>query len=137
MNLISENDYKAFEEAIGPLWDVQNAADGADNSKEQWAFVVRDDAGSVVCGVGGHIKWDWMYVQHLIVAPELRGKGAGRELMQRAEELARSKGVVGMHLKTLGYQAKDFYLKCGFEVNGVIEDMPKGTSHYTLVKRLG
>ncbi len=137
MNLISENDYKAFEAAIGPLWDVQNAADGADNGKEHWAFTLRDEAGAVVGGVGGHFKWDWMYVQHLIVAPELRGKGVGRALMQKAEELARSKGVVGMYLKTLGYQAPEFYQKCGFEVNGVIADMPKGTSHYTLVKRLG
>ena len=136
MKILAEMDYKAFEEAIGPLWTAQNAADGTDNSKEHWAFTLRDEAGRVVAGVGGHIKWDWMYVQHLIVAPELRGTGVGTELMRQAEELARSKEVVGMYLKTLGYQAKDFYLKCGFEVNGVIADMPKGTSHYTLVKRL-
>ena len=136
MKIVSESDYKAFEEAIEPLWVAQNAADGTENAKEQWAFVVRDEAGAVVGGVGGHFKWDWMYVQHLIVAPELRGKGTGRELMRQAEELARSKGGVGMYLKTLGYQAPDFYQKCGFEVNGVIADMPKGTSHYTLVKRL-
>jgi len=137
MKIVSEYDYKAFEQAIEPLWVVQNAADGTDTAKENWAFVVRDKAERVVGGVGGHIKWDWMYVQHLIVAPELRGKGAGRDLMHKAEELARRKGVMGMYLKTLGYQAKDFYLKCGFEVNAVIEDMPKGTNHYTLVKRLG
>lgn len=136
MKISSEQDYKAFEVAIGPLWDVQNKAGGADNSKEHWAFVVRDADGTVVGGVGGHFKWDWMYVQHLIVAPELRGEGVGRALMEKAEELARSKGVVGIYLKTLGYQAPEFYQKCGFEVNGVIEDMPKGTRHYTLVKRL-
>ncbi len=137
MKIVSENDYMVFEQELTPLWAAQNAADEADNAKENWAFTLRDEAGRVVGGVGGHFKWDWMYVQHLIMAPELRGKGAGRQLMQRAEELARSKGVVGMYLKTLGYQAKDFYLKCGFEVNAVIEDMPKGTNHYTLVKRLG
>ena len=136
MKIVAEADYKTFEEAIGPLWAVQNAADGTDMTKDHWSFLVRDDAGGVSGGVGGYIMWDWMYVQHLIVAPGLRDKGLGRDLMRQAEELARSKGVVGMHLKTLGYQAKDFYLKCGFEVNSVIEDMPKGSSYYTLVKRV-
>ena len=135
--IAAEDDYKAFEQALNPLWVAQNAANGTDMAKETWAFTLRDEAGRVVGGVGGHVMWDWMYVQHLIVAPELRGKGAGRELMDKAEAFARSKGIVGMYVKTLGYQAPAFYQKCGFEVNGVIEDMPKGTSHYTLVKRLG
>lgn len=96
MQIVFEKDYDAFEQVIGPLWEVQNAADRADNGKEMWAFTLRDADGAVVGGVGGHFKWDWMYVQHLIVAPELRGEGVGRALMEKAEELARSKGVVGI-----------------------------------------
>ena len=41
-----------------------------------------------------------------------------------------------IHLDTFDFQAKDFYLRHGYEVFGVLEDCPEGHCRYYLKKRL-
>ena len=41
-----------------------------------------------------------------------------------------------IHLDTFDFQAKDFYLKHGYEVFGVLDDCPKGHKRYYMKKVL-
>ena len=99
-------------------------------------FVVRDDTGRVVGGLLGHTKWQWMYVATLWVADEARGKGIGRQLMEGAEALARSRGCTDVSLDTFEYQARPFYEKLGYKLFGTLDGYPPGYRQFYLTKRL-
>lgn len=136
MKIIEAADYNDFEKAIAPLWAEQNAAAGISAEKRLWAFTLENDEQRVIGGIGGHIRWDWMYIQHLIVAQDLRGKGHGQALLYKAERLARELGLTGIYLTTMTYQVPGFYQAAGFEVMSTIHDMPVGAGMVTLAKKL-
>ena len=45
-------------------------------------------------------------------------------------------GATLAHLDTFDFQAKDFYLKHGYEVFGILDDCPKGHKRYYMKKVL-
>lgn len=72
----------------------------------------------------------YAYLYDLKVNPELRGKGIAKLLIDRAGEIARSKGYGGIYT-----QAQDnnlsaclFYLKSGFRIGGFDNTIYKGTA---------
>ena len=74
----------------------------------------------------------------IIKRPE--GKHAGGLLAfpgGKVEEIAKERSANLVHLDTFDFQAKDFYLKHGYEVFGVLEDCPKGHKRYYMKKVLG
>jgi GNAT superfamily N-acetyltransferase len=60
------------------------------------------------------------YVLGLAVAPQYRGRGVGRELMETAKNTARASGAEALWLDAYEHQAGagPFYLKCGFRKIG-------------------
>lgn len=99
-------------------------------------LLIRDpESGEVVGGLTGYALYQWLFVQFLAVPDSLRGRGYGRELMQRAEAWARAEGLAGMWLDTFEFQAPPFYEKLGFTVFGTIEDHPPGSRRHFLSKR--
>jgi GNAT superfamily N-acetyltransferase len=99
-------------------------------------FVVRNSAGTVVGGILGHTRWRWLYIAKLWVDEGVRGRGLGAQLMEAAEELARSRGCTDVSLDTFDYQARPFYEKLGYELFGTLEGYPPGSRQYYLRKRL-
>ncbi|MDP9203262.1 MAG: GNAT family N-acetyltransferase [Gemmatimonadota bacterium] len=99
-------------------------------------FVARDSTGVVVGGILGHTRWRWLYVAKLWVDERARGHRLGTRLMAAAEELARSRGCIGVSLDTFEYQARPFYEKLGYELFGTLEGYPPGSRQYYLRKRL-
>lgn len=97
---------------------------------------LRDVDGAVVGGLLGHIKWRWLYVSKLWIADSHRGRGHGYELMNAAEEFARTKACLGSYLDTFEYQARPFYEKIGYEVFGTLEGYPPGFRQFFLAKTL-
>lgn len=92
--------------------------------------------GVIVGGLTGATNWDWLYVRLLAVDPLQRGKGLGRQLLQRAEVRARERGCIGVHLDTFSFQALSFYQRCGYEVFGTLPAYPGEHSRYFLYKHL-
>ncbi|MDJ0910204.1 MAG: GNAT family N-acetyltransferase [Woeseiaceae bacterium] len=105
-------------------------------AKERVKWLVTDERGDVRAALTADILWDWLYVDELWVAAELRGKGVGRELMQRAEELGRSSGLQGIWLWTQSWQAEGFYERLGYVEFTRFEDFPKGHSRIGFRKAL-
>lgn len=77
-----------------------------------------------------------MFISVLFVDEPYRGRGLGTWLLKHVEEKAKSTGIRLIHLDTFDFQAKDFYLRQGYEIFGVLEDCPKGHSRYYLKKLL-
>ena len=77
-----------------------------------------------------------MFISVLFVDEPYRGRGLGTWLLKHVKEKAKSTGIRLIHLDTFDFQAKDFYLRQGYEIFGVLDDCPKGHSRYYLKKLL-
>lgn len=113
-----------------------NVARIGDPHEEHVHIFLRDDAGHVVGGLLGHIRWRWLYVAKLWVDDRFRGAGQGSALLAAAEELARDRGCIGVHLDTFEYQARPFYEKLGYAVFGTLDGFPPGYRQFYLTKML-
>ena len=98
---------------------------------EPFGFFVKE-AGVVLAGCNGFIYYGCMYIDQLWVAAELRGQGYGRQLMLKAEELAREKKCAMITLTTMDWEALGFYQKLGY----VIEYKREGYVHNSLLYAL-
>ena len=100
----------------------------------RFALLVRDVGGELAAGVMGVLSWQWLFIEAAWVGDALRGHGVGRTLMARAEAHAAAEGCHSAWLDT--FQAREFYLKLGYEVFGVLDDYPPGQSRTFMRKRL-
>ena len=123
-------------EAILRILVAHNDAAVGLTERRQVAIVVRDERQTITGGLWGKIGYRWLFVEFLAVSPELKGQGIGRDLMRRAEELAREAGCIGIWLDTFSFQARGFYEKLGFGHFGTIGDFPPGHSRFFLSKRI-
>jgi GNAT superfamily N-acetyltransferase len=80
--------------------------------------------------------WKCLSIEALIVNEEHRGQGIGSRLLGFVEGEARKMGCTLAHLDTFDFQAKDFYLKRGYEAFGVLDDCPPGHKRFFLKKSL-
>lgn len=80
--------------------------------------------------------WNVACVDILWVDERYRGRGLGSALLAEVERAAVEAHCTLIHLDTFDFQAKDFYLRRGYEVFGVLEDCPEGHCRYYLKKKL-
>ena len=99
-------------------------------------FVEYDADGNVIAGIIGGTYWGWMYVDILWVHEDYRNQGIGTKLLCMAEEEAVRRGCHHVHLDTMSWQAPEFYQKCGYEIVGILPDIPSGNQKYLLIKVL-
>lgn len=52
------------------------------------------------------------------------------------EKIAKEKGCNLIHLDTFDFQAKDFYIRNGYEVFGVLDDCPREHKRYYMKKNI-
>ena len=100
----------------------------------RFAFLSRDERGTLQAGVMGSLSWGWLFVEAVWVSDALRGRGMGRALMGAAERHARESGSHSVWLDT--FRARDFYLGLGYEAFGVLDDYPHGQQRTFMRKRL-
>jgi GNAT superfamily N-acetyltransferase len=98
---------------------------------------IRDGSGTVTGGLWGVTLFRWLTIQMLFVPQSMRGRGVGSALMAAAEQEARDRGCVGIHVDALSFQAPHFYEKIGFSLFGRLEDCPAGHQRLFFQKRLG
>lgn len=65
-----------------------------------------------------------------------RKTGFGSKLLKEVEKIAEREGCSLIHLDTFDFQAKDFYVRHGYEIFGVLEDCPVNHCRYYLKKKL-
>ena len=78
-----------------------------------------------------------IHIKALVVDKEYQKRGLGASLLAELEEKATEAGVTSITLSTKSYQAKDFYIKQGYEIYASLADVPqKGITKYHFIKRL-
>ena len=76
--------------------------------------VARDESGRVIGAVGAEVHAPEALLRSLVVAPEHRGGGLGRSLLERLEAAAEARGVERWWLLTT--TAETFFTTMGFRV---------------------
>ncbi len=99
-------------------------------------YIVKDN-GTIIAGIRSvFYLGECLVINVLFVDENYRHKGLGGALLQKVENEAKGAGAKMVHLDTFDFQAKDFYLKHGYKIFGVLEDCPMGHKRYYLKKNL-
>ncbi|SFA97207.1 GNAT family N-acetyltransferase [Clostridium frigidicarnis] len=99
--------------------------------------VIKDKHGNVLAGINSVLYcWNCLYVDILWVKEEFRKEGYGSILLNEVEKIAKEKGCKLIHLDTFDFQAKDFYIKHGYEVFGILDECPENHKRYFLKKNI-
>ena len=94
------------------------------------------EGSKIVGGLVGETFLGWLYISALWVADGYSRRGYGSKIMHAAEQEARRRGVKGVYLDTLSFQAPDFYAKLGYREFGKLKDFPVGHDRHWLAKAL-
>ena len=99
-----------------------------------FTFVAKED-NKIVGIITGNSYYKEVHISDLIILEEYRNKQIGSKLVETVESHYKAKGFENINLTTYGFQAPEFYKKCGFKVEFVRENK-KNTklNKYFLVK---
>lgn len=140
-----KSDYKLFE-ATSDQAEILNDKIDKFNA-EQLSFVgdidceknylIKDQTGNIIAGIRGCFYFrKCLFISILFIDEDKRKQGLGSILLQTIESHAKSMNIRLIHLDTFDFQAKDFYIKHGYEVFGVLDDCPQGHKRYYMKKML-
>ena len=103
---------------------------------ESFAFLAKED-NKIVGIITGHSYYKEVYIEDLIILEEYRNKHIGSKLIEKVEDKFKNKEIENINLTTYGFQALEFYKKCGYEVEFTRENKknPKLTKYF-LIKYL-
>jgi len=129
-----ENLDERFYEIIDTEFNKFATKNGVTCNYTPFAFVAKQDD-EVVGIITGHSYYKEVHIGDLIVYEQYRNKHIGSKLMQAVEDFYKDKGFENINLTTYGFQAPEFYKKCGFEIEFIRENKenPKLTKYF-LVK---
>ena len=126
----TETDY--IREALNQF----NCAHVGDDGHTPLNLIEYDADGNIIGGLLGGTYWGWMYIDILWVREDHRRQGVGSRLLTEAEKEAMRRGCHHVHVDTMSWQAPAFYQNHGYEVIGVLPDIPLGNQKYLLMKAL-
>ena len=92
------------------------------------------DSDQIVGGLLGSTNWGWLYIEILAVDITYQRQGLGRDLVAKAEEIARERGCFGSWVNTFTFQSPDFYTGLGYEEFGQLPHYPSDQSRIFLRK---
>ena len=128
----TENEIKYIREELNQFNNERVGEDG----HTPLNIVEYDTNGNIIGGILGGTYWGWMHVDILWVHENHRYKGIGSKLLREAEKEAVLRNCHHVHLDTMSWQAPEFYQKHGYEVIGILPDIPNGNQKYLLMKAL-
>ena len=100
-------------------------------------FVITlNDNNSLVGGIVFTIFGEWLEIDYFWVDTKKRSKGYGRQILEKVEIYAKSKGCKHSFLNTFSFQAKPFYEKNGYKVVYAQNNYPLTNSRYFMEKQL-
>jgi GNAT superfamily N-acetyltransferase len=100
------------------------------------AVQIKNDQGEIIAGAAARSFGDWLLLDTLWVADELRGQNIGSEILKKIEASGKKRGCIKCLLDTLNFQAMPFYEKHGYKTQWVQQGYPKTGCKYFMVKEL-
>ena len=104
-------------------------------SNEEESELIVDTYGDIIVGINSKMYcWNCLYIDVLWVKEEYRKEGLGSKILNEIEKVAKDKGCYLIHLDTFDFQAKDFYLKHGYDIFGILDECPQRHKRYFMKK---
>ncbi len=101
-------------------------------------YHIRNDHNQVIAGINSLLYcWGIVYIDVLFVEKKYRNQQLATQLLHHVETKACEQGACLMHLDTFDWQAKDFYLKQGFQIFGTLDHCPENHARYFMHKKIG
>ena len=107
-----------FGEAVDRLLDQHAEAVGHAFDPRPLNLRALGEDGTFLGGLSGYGQLGWLFIKLLALSPAARGQGAGKRLIEAAEEFARDNNLGGVYLDTYEFQAPEFYRKLGYREFG-------------------
>ncbi|NFD77514.1 GNAT family N-acetyltransferase [Clostridium botulinum] len=99
--------------------------------------VIEDTNGEIIAGILSKMYcWNCIYIDVLWIKEEYRKDGLGTKLLKEVEKIAKEKDCHLIHLDTFDFQAKDFYIKHGYEIFGILDQCPENHKRYFMKKNI-
>ena len=129
---------KAFISKKMEEYNAKNVPLKKEQVVERICRVIKDSEGNIIAGTVCFIYHNFksLYINLLWVKEEFRKCSYGTMLLENVERESFEKGVNFVHLGTLGFQAKDFYRKKGYEVFAVLDECVLNNKMYYMKKML-
>lgn len=123
-----------FDDIINSEFNKYAKKNGVNCNYKSFAFVAKEDS-KILGIITGKSYYKEVHISDLIIVEEYRNKRIGSKLIETVEKYYKDKDFENINLTTYGFQAPEFYKKCGFEVEFVRENKknPKLNKHF-LVK---
>lgn len=106
------------------------------DAEPEQADLLAFDGSTMAGGIVGVVAYNWYVLDLLHVSEAYRRQGLGSRLLREAEAFARQRGLTGIRLETWDFQAKDFYIKNGYQIFAELPDCPPDTTIYFMSKTL-
>ena len=130
-----------FHDFIKRVFDEQYEAcfgpDMLEKLEPQDYYLRREKDGRLIALLHAQQVLENIHIKALVVDKEHQKAGLGASLLAELEEKAAEVGVTSITLSTKSYQARDFYIKQGYEIYASLTDVPqKCITKYHFIKRL-
>jgi len=99
--------------------------------------IIEDNNGHIIAGILSKMYcWNCLYIDSLWVEEGYRKEGLGSKLLMEVEKIAKEKGCYLIHLDTFDFHAKDFYIRYGYEIFGILDECPQEHARYFMKKSI-
>lgn len=119
LNTIFNPSHQEKDEIINGLWRHNSYFHPVEI--KQFLINIADENGIIKGGLIAQTWWDMLEIQYLWIDESYRGEGYGKEMMLRAEAVAKKRGCHKSYVDTFEFQAKGFYEKLGYKVWGTLD----------------
>ncbi len=131
------NPPKTIREAVYQGLKSYNARHLPEGEVYSVACFEQDEQLQVIGGLTGEVFQTTLFIEYLWVDEAHRASGLGSALMKKTEAEVQKLGVCDLFLDTYTFQAREFYIRMGFEEVGRYSDFPaKGIDKIFMQKRL-
>lgn len=110
---------------------------GTSEKGEPISFIANHHDGDFAGVIVVEMFWGALHIKYLFVQSVYRKQGLGRLLMDQALKFGADQKCPFAFVETMSFQALDFYLKMGFQLELTRSGYSHGTSFHYLRKDLG
>lgn len=102
---------------------------GKTSNYDSWIYVAHMN-NEIIGAIRGDIMWGVVHIELLMVKPEFRKEGIGKNLYNRAVEFATKMNCNMITVETFDFQAPDYWQSLGFKIDFTREGYNGNTLYY-------
>ena len=113
-----------------------NRSNRESSKSELLNIYMEDEQGNILAGMVAETFGNWLEIEYLYVRDDLRGKGIGSKILEKAEKESKSRGCKYSFVNIFNFQAPNFYKKHGYKEVFTLKEYPYTGERYYYTKVL-